>query len=56
VTIDRVMRIEEQRETPDIPRPMTMMASRAEMAQTAVPVEAGQIEVRSRVVLTAAIK
>lgn len=56
VAIDRVMRIEEQRDMPDLPRPMAMMASRAEMAQTAVPVEAGQIEVRSRVVLTAAIR
>ena len=57
VTIDRVIRIEEQREMQDVPRPMAMMASRAEMAQTAaVPVEAGQIEVRSRVVLTASIK
>ena len=56
VAIDRVIRIEEQREMQDVPRPMTMVASRAEMAQTAVPVEAGQIEVRSRVVLTAAIK
>jgi len=55
MAVDRVMRIEEQREMQDLPRPI-MMASRAEMAQSAVPVEAGQIEVRSRVVLTAAIK
>ena len=56
VAIDRVMRIEEQRDMPDMPRPTPVMAMRAEMAQTAVPVEAGQIEVRSRVVMTAAIK
>jgi len=56
VAIDRVMRIEEQRDVTEIPRPMAMMSARAEMAQAAVPVEAGQIEVRSRVVLTASIK
>ena len=56
VAIDRVMRIEEQREMPDMPRPTPVMAMRAEMAQTAVPVEAGQVEVRSRVTLTASIK
>ena len=56
VVIERVMRIEEQRDMPDMPRPTPVMAMRAEMAQTAVPVEAGQIEVRSRVVMTAAIK
>jgi len=56
VAIDRVMRIEEERAVTEIPRPMAMMSARAEMAQAAVPVEAGQIEVRSRVVLTASIK
>jgi uncharacterized protein YggE len=56
VAIDRVIRIEEQRDMPDMPRATPVMAMRAEMAQTAVPVEAGQIEVRSRVVMTAAIK
>jgi uncharacterized protein YggE len=56
VAIDRVMRIEEQRDMPDMPRPTPVMAMRAEMAQTAVPVEAGQVEVRSRVTLTASIK
>jgi hypothetical protein len=56
VAIDRVIRIEEQRDMTDMPRPTPVMAMRAEMAQTAVPVEAGQIEVRARVVMTAAIK
>lgn len=56
VAIDRVMRIEEQRDTVQPVRPMAMMEMRAEMAQAAVPVEAGQVEVRSRVVMTAAIK
>jgi hypothetical protein len=35
---------------------MAMTAMRAEMVQAAVPVEAGQVEVRSRVVMTVAIK
>ena len=56
VAIDRVMRIEEQRDTVPPVRPIAMMEMRAEMAQAAVPVEAGQVEVRSRVTMTAAIK
>ena len=58
VTVDRVIRIEEQRDMPDMPRPMpmnmAMMESRA--AQAAVPLESGEIEVRARVTLTAAIR
>ena len=58
VTIDRIIRVEEQRDMADGPRPMpmnmAMMESRA--AQSAVPVEAGEIEVRARVTLTVAIK
>jgi len=58
VSIERVIKIEEQRDMADVPRPMpmnmAMMESRA--AQTAVPVEAGEIEVRARVTLTVAIK
>src|SRR3982751_6556128 len=45
VTIERVIRIEEQREMGGDPRPMPMMAMRGEAAQAAVPVEAGQIEI-----------
>jgi hypothetical protein len=58
MAVDRVIRVEEQRDVNDPPRPMpmnmAMMESRA--AQVAVPVEAGEIEVRARVTLTAAIK
>jgi uncharacterized protein len=58
VAVDRIIRIEEQRDMVDIPRPMpmnmAMMESRA--AQAPVPMEAGEIEVRARVTLTAAIK
>jgi uncharacterized protein len=58
MSVDKVVRIEEQREfIPPPPRPM-MMAGRAEMVQQApsVPIEAGEIEIRVRVSLTAAIK
>ena len=56
VTIDRVIRIEEQRDMGGDPRPIPMMAMRNEAAQAAVPIQAGEIEVRARVTLTAAIK
>ena len=57
VQILRVVRIEELRDG-DIgqPRPMAMAVMRSEMAQTAVPIEAGEIEVRARVTLTVAIR
>lgn len=55
--VDRVVRIEEQREFVPPPRPM-MTAMRAGMAeqQVAVPIEAGEIEIRVHVALTAAIR
>lgn len=57
VTIDRVVRVEEQREGNDVIRPMPMaMAMRSEAAQVAVPIEAGEIEIHSRVVLTVSIR
>lgn len=56
VSIDRVIRVEEQRDMGGDPRPMPMMAMRNEAAQAAVPLEAGEIEIRSRVTLTVAIK
>ena len=57
VTIDRIIRIEEQRDMVGDPRPIPMMAMRNEAAQAApVPMEAGEIEVRARVTLTAAIR
>jgi uncharacterized protein len=57
VQIDRVIRIEEQREGIEIPRPMPMAMTmmKAEGAQS-VPIEAGEIEVRARVMLTASIR
>jgi uncharacterized protein YggE len=53
-----VTRIDEQRETEPVPRPMMVgfAAARAEPAQAAVPVEAGEIEIRAHVTLTMAIK
>ena len=56
VSIDRVIRVEEQRDMGGDPRPMPMMAMRSEAAQAAVPLEAGEIEIRSRVTLTVSIK
>ncbi len=58
VQIGGVQRIDEQRESMPMPRPMAMagMAPRAEMAQAAVPVEAGEIEVHAHVTLTVWIK
>jgi uncharacterized protein len=56
VTIDRVLRVEEQRDGGDIPRPIPMMAMRSEAAQAAVPMEAGEIEIRGRVTLTVSVK
>jgi uncharacterized protein YggE len=58
VSIDRVIRVDEQRDTDDGPRPMQMNMAmmRQESAQAAVPIEAGEIEVRARVTLTVAIR
>ncbi len=56
VSIDRVIRVEEQRDMGGDPRPMPMMAMRSEAAQAAVPLEAGEIEIRSRVTLTVSIR
>jgi uncharacterized protein YggE len=54
-TIDRIIRIEDARETRfPPPRPM-MMAMRADAAQE-TPIEPGVIEVRARVTLTASLK
>jgi uncharacterized protein YggE len=58
VSIDRIIRVEEQRDMIDVPRPMQMNVAmmRQEAAQAAVPIEAGEIEVRARVTLTVAIR
>jgi uncharacterized protein len=55
--VERVTRIEEQREF-SMPQPRPMMAMRAGTAeqQPSVPIEAGEIEIRVRVSLTAAIR
>jgi uncharacterized protein YggE len=56
--VDRVLRIEEQRASPIEPRPLMLarqaMVGNAEMA--APPVAPGEIEVRSTVTMTSAIK
>jgi uncharacterized protein YggE len=57
VAIERVIRVEEQRDMGDVIRPMRMdMAMMKAEAGQAVPLEAGEIEIRSRVTLTVAIR
>jgi uncharacterized protein YggE len=59
VQIDRVLRIEEQRDwVGPGPRPMPMAMARSPMgtADASVPLETGDIEVRARVTLTVAIR
>lgn len=60
VQIERIIRIDEQREFGGVaPRPMAMRAGGAGggmMAEAAVPVEAGEIEIRSHVTMTVAIR
>ena len=53
--VDRILRIEEQRSGPAPPRPV-MMAMRAEAAEPATPIAPGELEIRSQVTLTAAIR
>jgi uncharacterized protein YggE len=53
VTVERVLQIEDRREPVVVPRPM-MMAAR--VAEPTTPVEAGSIEIRASVTLTAAIR
>jgi uncharacterized protein YggE len=54
--VERVLRIEEQRSAmPPPPRPM-VMAMRAEAAEPTTPIAPGELEIRSQVTLTAAIR
>jgi uncharacterized protein len=56
-TIDRIVKVEDTRDSPVIiPRPMVGVMARAEAAATPTPVEAGTIEIRARVTLTASMK
>ena len=57
MNVERVVRIEELREfSPPQPRPMAMASAGMAERQAAVPIEAGEIEIRVRVLLTAAIR
>jgi len=56
-TVDRVLRIEDARQPPVVPRPMMEFArTAAAPADVDVPIEAGVIEIRSTVTLTVSIK
>jgi uncharacterized protein YggE len=54
-TVDRVLRIEEARETPAGPRPV-LMTARAADVQPITPIDAGMIEVRAHVTLMVSFK
>jgi len=57
VQIDRVLRIEEQRDIMPMPRAMMALGAGGGMrADASVPIEAGEIEIHARVTLTAAIR
>ena len=55
MTIDRIVRIEEQRLRQPPPMPL-MMAERAASSDAAPPVQPGEIEVRAAVAMTASIR
>ena len=54
--IDRVVRIEEQRVSIEPPPRPLVMAMRAEAAEPTTPISPGELEIRSQVTLTAAIR
>jgi hypothetical protein len=57
VQIDRILRIEEQRDMAPMPRPMMAVArAGGPQADASVPVEGGEIEIHAHVTLTAAIR
>src|SRR5262245_56242603 len=56
VSIDKVIRIEEQREPEIRPMPQMMTMARAEAGTAAPPIESGELEIRARVTLTVSIK
>jgi uncharacterized protein YggE len=53
--LDRIVKVEDARDGPIVPRPMLAMRS-AEAPAAPTPVEAGTIEIRARVTLTASMK
>jgi uncharacterized protein YggE len=56
VTVERVLRIEEQRATPQEPRPMMMMRQSVSAEPAQPPITPGELEVRATVTLTASIR
>jgi uncharacterized protein len=56
VQIERILRIEEQRDVNPMPRAMMAIGGRAVQADASVPIEAGEIEIHAHVTLTAAIR
>jgi len=54
--VDRVLRIEDSRQPPPMPREFVTMAARGAAAPVDTPVVAGEIEIRAQVMLTVSIK
>jgi uncharacterized protein YggE len=54
--VDRVLRIDDSRQSFQPPRPMLAMAREAADAQVATPIEAGDVEIRAQVTLTVGIR
>ena len=56
-TVDRVLRIDDSMQSPPMPKPMMeSFRAAAATADVDVPIEAGEIEIRSQVTLTVSIK
>jgi uncharacterized protein YggE len=56
-TIDRILRVDEQSAvTPPVPMPYLRTAAAQAAADTPPPIAAGQMEIRARVTVTAALK
>jgi uncharacterized protein YggE len=57
VKVERILRIEEERSMPIAPQPrMAMMQENVRVMASEPPVAPGEIEIRSRVTLTAVIR
>lgn len=56
VRVERVLRIEEQRGVPDVPRPMMMAMRQEASAAGQPPITPGEMEIKANVTLTASIR
>jgi hypothetical protein len=56
LAVDRVLRIDDSRQSFQPPRPMLAMAREAADMQVTTPIESGDVEIRAQVTLTVAIR